>query len=41
MLDLLKIIEDWGTPDSDLNGDGTTDVLDLLQVIEQWGPCIP
>ena len=39
VLDLLKIIEDWGTPDSDLNGDGTTDVLDLLQVIEQWGSC--
>lgn len=40
ILDLLKIIEFWGTSQGDLNGDGLTDVLDLLKAIEQWGTCL-
>jgi len=41
VLDLLAIIEMWGTADdgADINNDGTVDVLDLLKVIEAWGPC--
>ncbi|MDG2291841.1 MAG: hypothetical protein P8L37_04210 [Phycisphaerales bacterium] len=41
VLDLLAIIEMWGTADdgADINNDGIVDVLDLLKVIEAWGPC--
>ena len=40
-LDLLAIIDAWGTadPDADINGDGIVDVLDLLAVLAGWGPC--
>ena len=39
VIDLLAVIDGWGTDSSDFNDDGTTDVLDLLAVIEGWGYC--
>lgn len=41
VVDLLLIINVWGTsdPDADINGDGIVDVVDLLEVVGNWGPC--
>ena len=39
VVDLLAVIDHWGTDGGDVNGDGTTDVLDLLSVIDTWGLC--
>ena len=39
VIDLLAVIDGWGTDSTDLNDDGTTDVFDLLAVIDGWGPC--
>ena len=41
VLDLLAVIESWGTDDplADVNSDGVVNVLDLLSIIGQWGPC--
>jgi hypothetical protein len=39
--DLLAVIDQWGSTDSDadINGDGIVNVTDLLEVIGNWGPC--
>ena len=39
VLDLLLILEEWGTGDScaDINIDGVVDTGDLLLVLEHWG----
>ena len=39
VIDLLAVIDGWGTDSSDFNDDGTTDVIDLLAVIDGWGYC--
>ena len=38
VLDLLRVIADWGQPggDSDLNEDGIVDILDFLLVLQEW-----
>jgi hypothetical protein len=37
--DFLKLLAEWGRPDSpaDLNGDGTVDLLDFSILIDNWG----
>ena len=39
--DLLAVIDQWGSTDSDadINGDGVVNVTDLLEVVGNWGPC--
>ena len=39
--DLLAVIDQWGSTDSDadINGDGIVNVTDLLEVVGNWGPC--
>jgi hypothetical protein len=39
--DLLAVIDQWGSTDSDadINGDGIVNVTDLLEVIGNWGAC--
>ncbi len=41
VVDLLAVIGEWGSTDSDadLNGDGVVNVNDLLMVVGNWGPC--
>jgi hypothetical protein len=41
ILDLLKVLAEWGTADADadVNDDGIVDILDLLAVLAAWGPC--
>jgi len=41
VLDLLAVIESWGTNDplADVNGDGVVNVTDLLAIIGHWGTC--
>lgn len=41
VIDLLAIIEQWGSTDStaDINGDGEVNILDLLLLIAAWGAC--
>jgi hypothetical protein len=29
----------WGGPDADLNGDGATDAADLAELLGAWGDC--
>lgn len=38
VLDLLRVIADWGQPggDADLNEDGIVDILDFLLVLQEW-----
>ena len=40
VLDLLIIIDQWGSTDSsaDINGDGIVNVIDLLMVVGNWDP---
>jgi uncharacterized membrane protein len=37
--DFLKLLAEWGRPDSpaDFNGDGTVDLLDFFILIDNWG----
>ena len=37
--DFLKLLAEWGHPDSpaDLNGDGTVDRFDFFILIDNWG----
>jgi hypothetical protein len=39
--DLLAVIDQWGSTDSDadISGDGIVNVTDLLEVVGNWGPC--
>jgi hypothetical protein len=39
--DLLRVLAEWGLPDSpcEIDGSGVVDVGDLLQVLADWGPC--
>jgi hypothetical protein len=41
VVDLLAVIGEWGSTDSDadLNGDGVVNVNDLLMVVGNWGFC--
>lgn len=35
--DVLLMVQGWGTPDSDVTGDGLSDILDLLVVLRDYG----
>jgi hypothetical protein len=41
VLDLLMLIDVWGSIDSpgDFDGNGTVDVSDMLLLISAWGDC--
>lgn len=40
-MDLNALLGDWmSTDDSDLTGDGETDIWDLLNLLEHWGSCL-
>jgi hypothetical protein len=40
-LDLLAVLNAWGSSgsDADVDGDGTVGVADLLEVLAAWGQC--
>jgi hypothetical protein len=37
--DLAEVLNAWGGPIADLNGDGTTDAADLAELLGNWGDC--
>ena len=38
--DFLLLLALWGTPDGDIDGNGTTDVDDFLLLLASWGSCL-
>ena len=34
-----KIVPAWGTPGSDIDGDGDTGITDVLALLAAWGAC--
>ena len=39
VVDLLMVLEGWGTPAGDVNGDAQTNANDILFLIDLWGEC--
>ena len=39
VVDLLMVLDGWGTTSGDANGDGQTNTNDILFLIEFWGEC--
>jgi hypothetical protein len=37
--DLATLMNSWGTPAADLNGDATTSAADLSILLSSWGNC--
>jgi hypothetical protein len=37
--DIGLLLAAWGTPQGDLDGDGTTGGADLGLILAAWGPC--
>ena len=37
--DLLFLLNNWGSPSSDVDGNGVTDVEDMFAILNGWGIC--